>query len=173
LLVRNAANGWSLSGSYTAQSGNPVTGFMSNSPGSALGVGDANNTAGVAGNGGVTGAELSLFNSGTGGRVPQVKRNAFAGPGVHNLDARLSRQFTIHDGVKLEVLAEAFNVANHQNILSVSTNYSSYVAAAKCAGSHTNDCIAPYTATTFGSATSTSSTLYGPRQAQFSAKFIF
>ncbi len=173
LLERTVVNGWSISGSYTAQSGNPVTAFMSNSPGSALGVGDPNNTAGVAGDGGVTGAELSLFNSGTGGRVPQLKRNAFAGPGVHLLDARLSRDFTIHEGLKLEILAEAFNVANHQNILAVSTNYSSFVSAAKCPGGHTNDCIAPYTATTFGSATSTNSTLFGPRQAQFSAKFLF
>ncbi len=176
-LVNMAVNGWSLSGSYTAQSGNPVTGFMSNYPGSALGVGDPLNTANVGGDGGVTGAELSLFNSGTGGRVPQIKRNAFAGPGVHNLDTRLSRDFTLHEGVKLQFLVEAFNLANHQNILAVNTSYSSYVSAAKCAGGHTNDCIEPYVPSkpsgAFGLASSTNSVLYGPRQAQFSAKFLF
>jgi hypothetical protein len=131
------------------------------------------NTAGVSGNGGLTGASVSLNNSGTPGRVPQFKRNAFAGPGVHLLDARVSRDFTLHEGLKLQFLAEAFNLANHQNILSVSNYYSSYVKAASCSGTHTNDCIAPYTSTAFGSATSTNSTLFGPRQAQFSAKFLF
>ena len=39
-VVKAIANGWSMSGAYTAQSGNPLTGFMSNSPPSGLGVGD-------------------------------------------------------------------------------------------------------------------------------------
>jgi len=172
-----ALNGWSLSGVYTAQSGNPVTGVMSNYPGSALGVGDPNNTAGVGGDGGVTGAELSLFNSGTGGRVPQLKRNAFAGPGLHNLDARLSREFTLHERLKMQIMAEAFNLANHQNILSVNTSYSSFVKASSCPGGHTNDCIEPYVPSkpsgAFGLPSSTTSTLFGPRQMQFSAKFLF
>jgi len=182
-MLRLVANGWSLSGALTAQSGNPITGFMSNSPGSGLGTGDPANTTNVAGDGGLTGAELSLFNSGTGGRVPQLKRNAFAGPGVHNLDARISRTFTLHERLSMQLLAEAFNVANHPNILAVNTNYSSYAApltpgksgySAACdASAHTNGCIVPYTAVQFGSAASTNSTVFGPRQTQFSAKFIF
>jgi hypothetical protein len=171
-LLSTAVNGWGLSGAYTAASGNPLTGFMSNSPSSALGVGDPLNTANVAGDGGLTGAELSLFNSGTGGRVPQIKRNAFAGPGVHNLDARISRDFAIREGMSFQILAEAFNLANHQNILSVNTNYSSYLTPAACGG-HVNGCIAPYTGAAFGTASSTNSVLYGPRQTQFTAKFIF
>jgi hypothetical protein len=176
-VLKAIVNGWSVSGAYTAQSGNPVTGFMSNSPPSGLGVGDPANTAGVAGNGGLTGAALSLFNSATGARVPQVPRNAFAGPGVHNLDARVSRFFAIHEGIGFQFFAEAFNVANHQNILSVNTNYSSYVApgsgVCSVALGHTNGCIAPYTGAAFGSASGTSSTLFGSRQMQFTGKFIF
>ena len=175
-LVKTVANGWSLSGAYTAQSGNPVTGFMSNSPPSGLGVGDPANTKGVAGNGGLTGAALSLFNSATGARAPQVPRNAFPGPGVHNLDARISRLFSIHESMGLQIFAEAFNVANHPNVISVNTNYSSYVASGGTgcsAALHTNGCIVPYTAVTFGSPSSTSSTIFGARQMQFTAKFIF
>ena len=181
-MLRLVANGWSLSGALTAQSGNPITGFMSNSPGSGLGTGDPANTTNVAGDGGLTGAELSLFNSGTGGRVPQLKRNAFAGPGVHNLDARISRTFTLHERLSMQLLAEAFNVANHPNILAVNTNYSSYAApltpgksgySAACdASAHTNGCIVPYTAVQFGSAASTNSTVFGPRPPQFSPKFL-
>jgi hypothetical protein len=192
-LINWAVNGWSVSGSYTAQSGNPVTAFMSNSPSSKLGSGDPLNVGNlVSGNGGVTGASVSLNNSGTPGRVPQFKRNAFAGPGVHNLDARVSRDFTLHEGLKLQFLAEAFNVANHKNILAVNSSYSSAASAlpaqtngkatsnynAACdASAHTNGCIVPYAPSTvlgaFEKPSSTSSTLYGPRQAQFSAKFIF
>ena len=80
LLMRNVLNGWSISGSYTAQSGNPLTGLMFNSPSSALGVDDPNNTAHVSGNSGLTGASVSLFNSGTNTRVPQFKRNSFRDP---------------------------------------------------------------------------------------------
>ena len=83
---------------------------MNNSPVSAIG------------DGGLSGASLSLNNAGTPGRVPDqiARRNAFAGPGVHNLDARVSRQFPFfREGVKLELSAEAFNVVNHRNILAV------------------------------------------------------
>jgi len=79
---------------------------------------------------------------------------------------------------RLQFFAEAFNVVNHQNILSVNTSYSSYVApsatSSTCNSSaHANGCIAPYTGAAFGSASSTNSLLFGPRQMQFTAKFIF
>lgn len=96
---------------------------------------------------------------------------------MHNLDARLSREFARHEGLRLQFLVEAFNLANYQNILSVNTAYSSYVTAAKCPGGHTNDCIEPYVPSkpsgAFGLPSSTTSVLFGPRQAQFSAKFLF
>jgi len=74
----------------------------------------------------------------------------------------------------LQFFAEAFNLANHQNIISVNTNYSSWVAAGSgvCA-SHVIGCIAPYTGAAVGAASSTSSTLFGARQMQFTAKFLF
>ncbi len=127
----------------------------------------------------MTGAALSLFNSATGARVPQAPRNAFPGPGVHNLDARVSRFFTLHEGIGLQFFAEAFNVANHQNILSVNTSYSSYVAPAatqsrRAIPRHTRTGVSLLTREPrFGSASSTNSLLFGPRQMQFTAKFIF
>jgi hypothetical protein len=74
--VRYALNGFTVSGSITAQSGEPLTGFMASAPVSKIA------------DGGLTGAELSLFNSGTNGRVPDqvAGRNAFKGPGIHNVD---------------------------------------------------------------------------------------
>jgi hypothetical protein len=173
-LVKYVANGWTLSATYTAQSGFPVTAFMSSYPVSKIG------------DGGITGAELSLFNSGTGGRVPQYARNAFEAPALQNVDARLARTFTITEKLKLDVFAEAFNLTNSRIPISVVTNGSSYLASGKtatvngvtnsCAG-HSNDCIVPYLPSNptqpFNAVSATSGVLYGPRQTQVSAKFIF
>ena len=115
------------------------------------------------------------------GRAPQVARNGFSGPGVHNIDARISREFPITEKYRLQFLVEAFNVANHRNGLGVATTAFAYTTpgAATCpTGTHVNTCIAPYTATTttttpFGVINSTSGTLYGPRQIQVAAKLFF
>jgi len=163
------ANGWSISGTATEQTGFPVTANMSNYPTSPIG------------DGGLTGAELSLFNSGTGGRAPHVGRNAFPGPGLRNIDMRVSRSIPIHENIHMEFFAEAFNLLNQQNRLSVNTtafSYSAPSAASKVCSTaiHTNACIYPSVATgstPFEATTSTSSLLYGPRQLQFSAKLFF
>ena len=172
--VNYIANGWSLSGSYTAQTGFPITAMMTNFPGSAL------SSGAVSGNGGITGASVSWFNAPTAVRVPQLSRNYFPGPGLRNVDARISRDFAITEKVALQFYVEAFNLLNHQNILSVNNRYSTFVAAGvknatvDCSA-HSNACIAPYTGTSdfLGTSTGTTGVLYGPRQTQFAAKFIF
>jgi hypothetical protein len=168
------ANGWSISGTATEQTGFPVTANMSNYPTSPIG------------DGGLTGAELSLFNSGTGGRAPQVGRNAFPGPGLRNIDMRVSRSIPIHENIHMEVFAEAFNLLNQQNRLTVNTTAFSYSAPTAASAKtpnpvcniaeHVNGCIYPSTATggtPFEATTATSSLLYGPRQLQVSAKLFF
>ncbi len=159
--LRYLANGWMISGSATEQTGFPVTATMANYP---FGGPD----------GGVTGAEVSLYNSATGGRAPQVKRNAFPGPGLRNIDARVSRSFPVFEKAKFQILGEAFNLLNQQNRLGVSTTAFSYAAPGSgvCSG-HSNACIYPYPSLPFETTTSTSSILYGARQLQVSAKLIF
>jgi hypothetical protein len=164
--ARYAFDGFSISGTLTAQNGQPLTGFMANAP------------ASVIGDGGLTGAELSLFNSGTNGRVPDAVagRNSFKGPGIHNVDARLSRSIHIHESIRLELFAEAFNLANHKNILSVTSNLYQYVGpGGACTATAPNGCIVPLSSSTapFGTSTSTSSVLYGPRQLQLVGKLYF
>lgn len=159
-----AANGWQLSGTFTAQTGFPVTGFVNQSI-----------TSAINGDGGVTGAVVT---SGTGTRVPDTiaRRNGFNGPGVHNLDSRLSRRFPLpHEGMSLEFAAEAFNVVNHRNILAVNSSLVNYTAAgsatSSCPFAGSSGCFTPNAA--FGSPTSTSNILYGPRQIQLLGKFVF
>jgi hypothetical protein len=149
--LRYALNGWMISGSATEQTGFPVTAAMANSPSGAP-------------DGGVTGGELSLFNSATGGRAPQVPRNAFPGPGLRDIDARITRDFPIFEKAKFEILGEAFNLFNQDNRLSVNTTAFSYAAAGSgVCGGHTNACIYPYPSQPFGATTGTSSFLYGAR----------
>ena len=175
-MARYALDGFSLSGTLLAQTGMPITGLMNNSPVSAIG------------DGGLTGAELSLFNSGTPGRVPSLAagRNSFKGPGVHNIDARVSRTFAIYERFSIQVFAEAFNVTNHKNILTVSTSLYNYLTpgatpsstasgVVTCSASFGNGCIAPLptSSTPFATQTGTSAVLYGPRQIQLGAKLFF
>jgi hypothetical protein len=167
-------NGWSLAGSYTSQTGFPITPMMTNYPVSALA------SPGISGNGGITGASVSWFNSATAVRTPQLARNFFPGPGLQNLDARVSRDFALRESMRLQFSLEAFNVLNHQNVLSVNNRYSTYVgpgvsnATVDCS-THTNGCIAPYIGTSdfLGTTTSTTGVLYGPRQLQISGRFFF
>jgi hypothetical protein len=175
-------NGWLISGTATEQTGFPVTPFMSNNPGFGASTTGAGTTAFAAGgDGSATGGANNTFNVPfiANGRAPQSRRNGFPGPGLHNLDARISRDFPIYDRFTFQILGEAFNLVNHRNGLSVANTAFSFAApgavtSACPAGSHTNTCIAPFVSSTpFGTINSTSGTLYGPRQLQVSAKLFF
>ena len=48
-------------------------------------------------------------------RLPGLGRNALVGPTYHTTDSRFSRSFHLSSTLRLELLAEAFNVFNHQN----------------------------------------------------------
>ena len=191
-FVSYGANGWELSGTATEQSGFPITALMSSNPGAGLYTTAAGTTATAAGfDGSATGAADNTNNapSSAYGRAPFVPRNGFKGPGVHNIDLRISRDFPLFKQYRFEILAEAFNIENHRNGLAVATTAYAFTSpavtpttpngAATCpTASHTNTCIAPYAATTstttpFGTINSTSSVLYGARQMQFAAKLFF
>ncbi|MDP9050134.1 MAG: TonB-dependent receptor, partial [Acidobacteriota bacterium] len=193
-LVRTALTGWTLAGSLTAQDGFPITAFMSNNPSACSACG---NPALAPRDGGATGGGDNTSNApgSSFGRNPADKRNGFKGPGVHNMDVRISRDFNIEHGMRIQILAEAFNLANHRNGLGVATLAYSFVnpstattnAGLACPTSlHANSCIIPYqsnntgtssatltTTTPFGTINSTSGSLFGPRQLQFAAKLFF
>lgn len=54
-------------------------------------------------------------------RVPGFERNGFQQPKTNVMDLRLSKRFSIAERVKLELLAESFNILNHQNVTAVNT----------------------------------------------------
>ena len=172
-IAAYAANGWQLSGTFTAQTGFPITGFESGTITALTGGALGNLTSDA----GVTNA---VFTSGTSTRVPDsiASRNMFKGPGIHNLDARVSRQFPVFkEGMHIELAAEMFNVVNHRNILSVNTSLLNYTApgGTNCptaaANPGTVGCLTANAA--FGAPLSTSNVIYGSRQLQLLGRFVF
>ncbi|HEY0306739.1 MAG TPA: carboxypeptidase regulatory-like domain-containing protein [Acidobacteriaceae bacterium] len=176
--VDYAASGWTLAGTYTAQTGVPETKFVTNSPGACTIAVCAGGASLAPMDGGATGGADNTNNTvgSVTARAPQTKRNGFPGPGVHNLDMRISRDFGIYHDVKLQFLAEAFNLVNHRNGLGISTSAYTFAnpGATGCPASSLYTCLVPNTsATPFGTINNTSGTLYGARQLQVAAKLFF
>ncbi len=131
------------------------------------------------------GAMSSSSGAATTGRPPQIQRNSQPGPGVRNIDFRITRDIPIHERVSMQIIGEAFNIMNHEIISTTNTTFSSQLSpgAAGCPalptepGSQFAGCIVPYVPSTsagaFGVKTGTNSLLYGPRQLQVSAKLFF
>jgi len=155
--ARLILDGWALSTIVTMSTGQPVTPYISGYPSGAP-------------DGGVSGGVS--YAGPTNGRAGWLPRNAFTGPGFHNVDFRLGRQFAFAERLKLSLVGEAFNLFNHTNVSSVNTTAFFYAAAGSgaCAG-HTNACFYPNTA--FLAPTATSNLIWGPRQLQVSARVTF
>jgi hypothetical protein len=179
---RAIIDGFVFSGTETASAGQPIVAGMSGTVynGSATSFGAAGGIYG--------GAMSSSSGAATTGRPPQIGRNSIVGPGFNNLDFRISREVVIHDAIRMQFIAEAFNLVNHRIITGVNSTYSTYTAVtttasptgcqagATPAGSTFQGCITPFSGTgtsAFGAASGTNNTLYGPRQLQVSAKLFF
>ena len=133
--------GWQFSGIFTAQSGQPYSGVVNF---------DLNNDS----------------NSRT-DRTPGLSRDNFYLPRTISLDPRLTRNIGITEKVKLELIAEGFNIFNRANINSVNnTQFSRSIKAAICGVAGT-PCLVPQSL--FGSPTAT----LGPRILQLAAKIVF
>ncbi len=187
--VKNILDDFLFSGSYTASGGQPIF----------LGLGGSTIYTGGAGTyaagGGIYGGAISSGSGlATNGRPPQIGRNSIYAPGFNDLDMRVSRDVPIHESIRLQFSAEAFNLLNRHIITGVNGTYSLYNAAVAPTTSTPNPacnvniqtpgsasaplqgCIGPNTATgasAFGAPSTTSNTLYGARQLQISGKLFF
>src|SRR5262249_5375437 len=95
-IPRTILHGWTLSGVLVAQTGQPYSGHLYY---------DLNSD-------GVLGTD----------RTPGLGRNTFSAPSTTSLDPRISRSFALGEHVNLRFSADAFNVLNHANIISVNDN---------------------------------------------------
>ena len=165
-IERGFVDGWSLSGTVTATNGTPFTGFVQSSSSQSLnGV--------TAPDGGMTGAEVSTFAGPTGGRASWLGRNSFNLPNYTDVDFRLGRGVSFRERYRLNFTVDAFNLFNSTIVNAVNTTaytYSGPGTKGACS-THTNGCLLP--SSSFGSISSTSSSLYGPRQLQVGARFDF
>jgi len=160
-VVRQLADGWTVSSILTAATGLPYTAMIGTTflyPGSV--------------DGGMTGAVVSTFASATGGRAAWLRRNSFNLPDFTDLDFRIGRGFTFAEKYRLDFMADAFNLFNSTIVSGKNTTAYTFAAAGSgaCAG-HVNGCLVP--SASFGSRTATSGALYGARQLQFGARFEF
>jgi outer membrane receptor protein involved in Fe transport len=163
--ARAVADGFVFSTVMTFATGFPVTGQISGFPSNGV-------------DGGLTGGAVSNTAAATGGRLPWIGRNTFPGPGMSNIDLRVMRQFTIRERMSLQFLGEAFNLFNHTNIFSVNTTAYTYAAVggsgcSASANAGTNGCLIPSPTFLVPTSSSSANGLYGARQLQVSAKFIF
>ena len=79
--------------------------------------------------GGIFGGAISSSTGGeTNGRPPQVGRGSIYAPGYNDVDLRVSRDVPIHDNIKMQFSADAFNLLNHTIITGVNSTYTTFLA---------------------------------------------
>ncbi len=163
------ANGWSLKPLIQAQSGLPysvnLNGTVPNQCQAA--------TCLEAASSGLIGTGVSY--------IPQLGRNTQRLPRDIIVDARVQKEFTFAEKYNLQLFAEAFNLANHQNVTGVnSTGYSlqttyptlpkGMLATPQNTAPTSNLVYQP----TFNTITAANSNYaYGTRQVQLAARLVF
>src|ERR1035437_5180165 len=105
-------NGWMVSGVGQFRSGMPYTMRVSGSLPE-----EFNATTGAA----IVGLGPGMNGSGGDNRVYGVGRNTYRYPATWKVDLRLGRRFNLGHMRQLELLAESFNLFNHQNVTELET----------------------------------------------------
>jgi hypothetical protein len=113
-------NGWMLSGIWQFRSGLPYTMRVSGSlPEEFTSTGSAIVGLGPGMNG--SGGDNRVYGLGSDNTVYNIGRNTFRYPSTWKADLRLGRRFDLGDTRQLELLAESFNLFNHQNVTELET----------------------------------------------------
>ncbi len=124
----------------------------------------------------LSGLGASINGSGGATRIAQVGRNTYREPAIINANLRVSKRTQLTPKMTLEVLAESFNLLNHENITSIDqTGYS--ISNSSTAGSLPK--LTWQSGTTVGSSefgtplNGNNTNLYQDRQIQVSARLHF
>jgi hypothetical protein len=128
--------GWALSGIVTWQTGFPYSATVA--------------------------ADLNRDGNSRSDRAPGIGRNAFRTEDQLSIDPRISKVFPLRGDLRLQVIAEAFNITNESNITSVRTGYYNFANNTLTPVSNFQEPLA-----TSGAAGS------GPRTLQLAAKLTF
>lgn len=156
--LRYLVNGWSINDSFQAQNGLPYSAEVNTGKNSsaALNSGTWNGVNGVY-------------------YLPPIGLNTYQVPRAMVDDARLQKQFTLHEKYNLQLSADMYNVANHQNFSTPDINEDAYNFTPGT-GTATLTYI-PNTAPGVGfgshSTSNDSGFLYTPREIQIMARLEF
>jgi hypothetical protein len=113
-------NGWRLSGIWQFRSGLPYTMRVSGSlPEEFTNTGAAIVGLGPGMNG--SGGDNRVYGLGSDNTVYNIGRNTYRYPATWKADLRLGRRFDLGHSRELELLAESFNLFNHQNVTELET----------------------------------------------------
>jgi len=119
--VSRIANGWMLSGVGQFRSGLPYTmrtsgslpeEFDQNSGAIIVGLGPGMNGSG---------GDNRVYGLGSDGRSWNIGRNTYRYPATWKADLRLGKRFALGHERSLQMLAETFNLFNHQNVTEIET----------------------------------------------------
>lgn len=158
---RAILNGWTIAPIFNAFSGARFTATVSGNV-------SPTNNFGIAGGTQAGGINGSLGSS----RFAALPRNFYKQPNIWYLDMRISRRFNLGERMKLELLAEGFNLFNRTQVTGVSSGIYSVDTTGSAAAPR------PFLnfssgASGFGSVTGADSTLFRERQVQLAARFQF
>ena len=157
--AKHIFNGWTIAPILNAFSGQRITGNLSGSiTPTSWGFPTGTTTPGGGNNG-----------SGGSSRFALLPRNFFKQPNIWFVDMRLSRRFSITEGTKLELLAEAFNLFNRTQVTGVNTTIYNW-STSGCPTGFAQCLVAN---TPFRTTTGADSTLFRERQVQLAARFEF
>lgn len=161
------ANGWSLKPLLQMQSGLPYSAVSTGTtPQSCYNPTSPNVTCyGPAGTGiAGTSSSASYF--------PFLGRNTFSMPRTILLDLRAQKDFTFMEKYNLQLIGEAFNLANHQNVTGINgTGYAISTVQGATPASTVNSLTYQ---SSFGTVTSANSNYaYGPRVVQLALRLMF
>jgi len=161
------ANDWQVSPIYAAQSGLPYSLVTAGTPTFTTPV-DANGQT-------ITYSGLGSSINGSNGRrgIDVIGRNTFQMKRTINMDLRLSKRVKFGERYSAELMGEAFNLFNHQNVTGV--NNTGYIIGATNADPVTKAVKATLNYnSSFGSVTNSNSNFaYTSRQIQIGFRFLF
>jgi hypothetical protein len=120
-LAGEIANGWILSGVGRFHSGRPYTMRTGGSLPKEFNVNTGSVIAALGPGMNGTAGDNRIYGIGSDKVVYDIGRNTFRYPATWKADLRISRQFDLGTLRQLQLLAESFNLFNHQNVTQVET----------------------------------------------------
>jgi outer membrane receptor protein involved in Fe transport len=160
--LKYLTNGWSVNDTFQVQNGLPYSAEV-----------DSGKNSATALNSGTWNGVNGVF------YIPVIGLNTFQVPRAMVDDLRLQKQFTLHDRYNLQLSADMYNVANHQNFSSSDINDNAYNFTPGT-GANANTATMTFLPNTapgvgFGSHSTSNDSgfLYTPREFQIQARLEF